>query len=190
MRNVAKYVLCVVAVAAAWIPVPARAQDCTAFLSNLQTWLEKKPNGPGTYKISFNMVTNRSDGKYGSYSEGPSGTHALLTYYPARLLGGLWIPPYLQGDVTQYFSDRRYNPGGGIGFAWAPFDSSRTDKTRVTINLSPLGTGFGTVTLTLLSWGNAEFSFKGLCHDGLMYGFTGNTMVVMSLNESYSPNIP
>jgi hypothetical protein len=189
MRRSAKYFLCVVALAAAWIPVPARAQDCTTFLSNLQTWLVTKPKGAGTYEISFNMVTNRSDGRYGSYSEGPTGTPAMLTYHPAHFIGGFWIPAYLQGEVVQYFSDRRYLPGGGIGFAWAPFDSSKTDKTLVTINLSTLGTSFGTVTLTLLSWGNAQVSFKGSCQDGLMYGFTGNTMVVMSLNEYYAPII-
>lgn len=188
-RNVAQCVLSVAIVAAFWMPVSASAQSCTTFLGNLQSWLVNKPNGPGTYDIAFNMVTNRSDGKYGSYSEGSTGTPGILQYYPAHFVNGLWLPPYLQGDVVQYFSDRRYLPGGGIGFPWAPFDPSATDKTRVTINLNPLGPGFGTVTLTLLSWGNAQVSFPASCQDGLVYGFTGNTMVVMSLNEYYVPLI-
>jgi hypothetical protein len=83
------------------------------------------------------MTSNLSDGKYVSYSEGPTGTEALLKYYPGSYVGGIWGPPYLQGDVTQYFTDRRYAPGG-VGLAWAPFDPFETDQTRITINLSPL----------------------------------------------------
>jgi hypothetical protein len=189
MRNLAKYVLSVAAFAALWMPIPASAQSCNTFLSNLESWLVNQPNGPGTYEVSFNMVTNRSDGKYASYSEGGSGTAGVLQYYPGRRIGVIWLPPYLEGDVVQYFSDRRYLPGGGIGFAWAPFNPLATDKTRVTISLNPLGSAFGTTTITLLSWGNAQSSFTPSCQNGLMYGFIGNTMLVMSLNESYFPPI-
>jgi hypothetical protein len=196
MRRLATCALCAAAATAALIPIPARAQSCTPFLGNLQTWLETKPNGPGTYEIAFTMVSSLSDGKYVSYAEGIQGTKAVLKYYAGHYVGGVWVPPYLQGDVTQYFTDRRYAPSG-TGLTWAPFDPFATDQAEVTINLSPLGSSFAKVILTLLSWGNTEFGFQGLCHDGLMYGFvhwpgpdqSANTMIVMSLNESYTPPI-
>jgi len=189
MRRIKRYLLCAVALGGMWIPTPASAQSCTTFLDNLQTWLVTKPNGPGQYEIRFNMVTNRSDGKYASYLEGPTGTPGALNYYPAHSVGGFFFPPYLQGTMTQYFSDRRYAPSGG--FAWAPFNSAATDQTRITISLgsSIFGAQFGEVTITLLSWGNASSSFMPSCQDGLMYGFVGNTMLVMSLNEEYFPLI-
>jgi hypothetical protein len=191
MSKIQQYLLCAAVLGGMWIPIPAQAQSCTTFLDNLENWLVTKPNGPGTYEIRFNMVTNRSDGKYASYLEGPAGTPGVLNYYPAHSVGGFLFPAYLQGTGTQYFSDRRYLPSGGVGFAWAPFASGATDQTKVTISLgnSLFGSQFGQVTITLLSWGNASSSFMPSCQNGLVYGFVDNTMVVMSLNEEYFPPI-
>jgi hypothetical protein len=168
----------------------AKAQSCNPMLTDIQNWFQTQPNGPGNYSINFNMVTNRSDGKYASYSEGSAGTPGQLYYHPASNVGFFFIPAYLQGDVTQYFSDRRFTTSPGT-FAIDPFDPARTDQTRVTILLGNtiLGAPFGQVTITLLSWGNAQSNFIPSCQNGLMYGFVGNTMFVMSLNKSYFPPI-
>ena len=159
-------------------------------LTDIQNWFQTKPKGPGNYQIDFNMVTDRSDGKYASYSEGPGASIGHLYYYPAHISGLILFPAYLQGDVRQYFSDRRWASGPGL-FAVNPFDPAHTDNTRVTINLgtSIFGIPFGQVTITLLSWGNAQSSFVPSCQNGLMYGFVGNTMFVMSLNKDFYPII-
>jgi len=169
----------------------ASAQSCDSMLNDIDNWFITQPNGPGNYSIAFTMVTNRSDGKYASYSEGNSGSPAELFYHPASRVGLFWFPAYLQGTVRQYFSDRRWAPSGGL-FAVNPFDPGRTDQTQVTISLgsSIFGSPEGEVTLTLLSWGNSQVSFPASCQDGLMYGFNGNTMFVMSLNKQYFPIIP
>jgi len=168
--------------------IHAPAQSCDAMLSDIVNWINTQPNGPGNYSITFTAVTNRSDGHYASYLESPTTAAGAvvpgpgkLTYHPPYTIGGWFFPAYLQGDMAQFFSDRRYGPGN-------PFDPSKTDKTRVTISLGTyLGVQFGQVTFTLLSWGNAQSTFIPSCQNGLMYGFIDNTMVVMSLNKQYDP---
>jgi hypothetical protein len=168
------------------ITTNAKAQSCDPMLNDILNWFVTEPNGPGNYKIDFNMVTNRSDGKYASYSEGqgPIATTGELDYHPASVVGFFFVPAYLQGTVRQYFSDRRSTTSAG---SLAPFDPGRTDQTRVTINLGAtiLGAPLGQVTLNLLSWGNAQSTFAPSCQNGLMYGFVDNTMFVMSLNKDF-----
>jgi hypothetical protein len=167
----------------------ASAQSCDAMLNDIVNWITTQPNGPGSYTVAFTAVTNRSDGLYASYLEAPTlvGTPSgsgTLTYHPPYTIGGWFFPAYLQGDMAQFFSDRRYAPYS------SPFDPSKTDKTRVTISLGTyLGVQFGQVTFTLLSWANAQLAFMPSCQNGLMYGFIDNTMVVMSLNKKYNPPI-
>jgi hypothetical protein len=181
----------------------AKAQSCGTFLSDINNWFLTQPDGPGTYKIRFTVVTNRTDGNYASYSEGSVGSLGTLTYRPARWIRGISYPPALQGTMTQYFSDRRYAPNGS-GLIWAPFDPGRTDSLGVTILLE---SGFlatqGEVILTLKSWGGTALAFQGQCtgelndgSGGLIYGVLqwppqsggSTTMAVMSLNEVFTPN--
>jgi len=168
----------------------ATAQSCNAMLTDFQNWFQTQPNGPGNYSISFNMVTDRADGRYASYAEGGGASSASLYYHPATSVGFIYVPAYLQGTAVQYFSDRRFTTSPGT-FALDPFDPARTDQIRVTINLGStiFGSPFGQVTITLLSWGNAQSTFAPSCQNGLMYGFVGNTMFVMSLNKSFYPPI-
>jgi hypothetical protein len=202
MNAIAKYVLCMAAVLGLWIPAPANAQSCTTFLTGINNWFLTQPKGSGTYSINFTMASNRTDGTYVSYSEGGSGTPGIPAYHPATSSGFFRTPAYLQGTLTEYFSDRRYVPPPGLGFPWAPFNPGNTDSLGVTIYLGnaaprPLGNGatLGEVVLTLKSWGNASYSFQGLCTDNMLYGFLAlpptnvPNLFVASLNESFSPPI-
>ena len=191
----AKLVLFAAAFAAVAVTPQAKAQSCNAVLTDIANWFQTQPNGPGYYSVRFNMVTNRADGLYASYAEGPSGTPAEMYYHPAHTVFSLWYPPYMQGDTVQYFSDRRYPPPSDpFGFAIEPFNSALTDKTRATIELGSSlilpHPHFGDVTITLLSWGNASSTFTPVCQNGVMYGFVGKTIYTMSLNKQYTPIIP
>lgn len=172
--------------AAVSLAPPAVAQSCDAMLNDFNNWFQTKPNGPGNYWISFNMVTNRADGLYVGYAEASSGGNALLQYYPAHVIGPVWFPPSLQGDTRQFFSDRRYYPPGTI--ASDPFDPNNTGTTHVSIKIPTLGTSYVTITMP---WGYA-YAFTPSCQNGLMYGFSDvdNTIFVMSLNKLYFPPSP
>lgn len=182
---------CLPLIASLGMPHAAMAQTCDAFLQDLQTWVTTQPNGPGDYRISFTMATNRTDGQYVSFSEGQ------LLYHAPSSSGYFYLPAYFQGDMTQYFSDRRFDPHpvpNGFLNPWAPFNPDKTDKLRVNVSLgwSIFGSALGKTTFTLLSWGNGQSSLTPSCPaglNGLMYGTISNTMYVMSLNKAFSPLI-
>src|SRR6516164_4957287 len=164
----------------------AMAQSCDAMLNDFNNWFLTKPNGPGNYWISFNMATNRADGLYVGYAEGISGGNALLQYYPAHIVGLQWFPPSLQGNLKEFFSDRRYYPAGAI--VSNPFDPDNTGTTRISITFPALGASYVTITMP---WGFSD-TITPLCQNGLMYGFSSvdNTLFVMSLNKLYVPPPP
>jgi len=122
------------------------------------------------------LTTNRSDGRYVSYAAGDLGNP--LIYVPAHWSGRVYLPPSLQGTVSQFFRDRTYDWSG----SFFPFAPTETDTLGVTIWL---GTGTniqpGEVTFTLVSWGNAIVNFFPERCDGMVYGLSGNTGLLLSL---------
>jgi hypothetical protein len=115
----------------------------------------------------------------------------VLTYHP-KAMGSL-DPPYLEGTLVQYFSARRYDPTNTGLIPWAPFNPFQVDNVGITIYLGsspapPLGSGvkLGQVTYTLYAFGNLQLTMQGICQDGLLYGFVGNSLQVMSLNEHFT----
>lgn len=176
-------------------PAAAGAQSCDVLASNIVSQFGNIPAGQGTMDVR--IVSNRSDGRYVMYGETPIESGATnpacqaagtclnggLQYYPARRVGVFYFPPYLSGTLTQFFSDRRYGTPPSSFLPSYPFNADNTDDLQLTIYLgnSIFGTKTGEVVYTLKSWGNAQGSFQGMCQDGMLYGFQGNTMFVFSL---------
>ncbi len=172
----------------------ARAQSCSTFASNIVSKFGTIPvNSTGT--MQARVATNRSDGNYVSYGElsdlsGAQGVLGPLVYHPASGIVGIdYIPPYLEGEVAQFFSDRRYTVGKGLQLFSDPFNPSKTDNLGITVWLGTETFGFppvtlhhpGDVTFTLNSWGKGTVPFPGLCQDGMIYGFNGPTAMILSL---------
>lgn len=172
----------------------ARAQSCSTYTSSIVSKFGTIPaNSIGT--MQARLATNRSDGAYVSYGElsdtsGAQGLLGPLVYHPASGIVGIdYVPPYLEGEVAQFFSDRRYTTGKGLQLFSDPFDPSKTDNLGITVWLGAETFGFppvtlhhpGDVTFTLNSWGKGTVPFPGLCQDGMIYGFNGPTMMVLSL---------
>lgn len=172
----------------------ANAQSCSTYASSIVSKFGTIPaNSTGT--MQARVTTNRSDGAYVSYGElsdlsGAQGTLGPLVYHPASGIVGVdYVPPYLEGEVAQFFSDRRYTVGKGLELFSDPFDPTKTDNLGITVWLGTETFGFppvtlhhpGDVTFTLNSWGKGTVPFPGLCQDGMIYGFNGPTMMILSL---------
>src|SRR3974377_395111 len=108
---------------------PANAQSCNSYVQNIINNYHIPRGYEGVMQVS--MTSNRADGQYVSYAEMPSmdeeqGSAGALVYHPA------WgpFPAYLQGTLTQYFCNRRFN---ARGFFNDPFNPQSTDKLGITI---------------------------------------------------------
>ena len=190
-KVIAKVVLAMAAFGGLWLPLHANAQDCSQFVENIVNTFGNIPAG-SQGQMEAALVSNRSDGQYVSYGEMPSlsgnsGSSGKLVYYPASR----GLPPYLKGTLSQFFSNRRFEPNksGPLGSQVSdPFNPNATDSLGVVVYL---GTRFafpasnditpGEVVFTLNSWGGGSFSFRGQCQDGMINGFIGNTEFVLSL---------
>jgi hypothetical protein len=220
-----RLILAVAALSAFAQPAAASAATCESLMSDLNTWFVKQPQGQGTYQVLTRITVLRSDGRYAGYVEGPSsGTTAsyagVLTYHPSSAPKfGLPFPAYLQDPATPagttrglsaYFSDRRYTTCTGTCLIAPefPFNARATDRQGVQIQLqdsfnivSRTSVPAGTVTFTLYSWGNAQYTMSGnQCtvngdgKGGIVYGFlstgSGDTeLIALSLNESFAPPV-
>jgi hypothetical protein len=173
-------------------PAGAHAQDCTTYMQNIiNNFSNIPPGGQATMQVA--MVSNRSDGRYVSYGEKPSmsgtnGSSGPLVYYPGGWTWFGYYPATLQGTLSQFFSDRRFNQNGSFN---DPFDPANTDNLGITIFLEYSyveGVNPGEVVLTLNSWGGGQLSFQGQCQNGMINGFDGvNTEFVLSLFNQYVP---
>ena len=175
-----RFALCLALLAALAMPTGAQAQSCSSFTQSIiNNFGAIPPGGEGVMQVT--LATNRSDGRYVSYAEMPSEDGHQGTSGPLVYSSGVFpfIPPSLQGTMSRYFSDRRFNYNG---FFNDPFDPNNTDSLGITIwlgNSAWYGISAGDVTLTLS--GGAKNSFHGACQDGMINGFSGNTEYVLSL---------
>ena len=185
-RNSAvKFALSLVAFAGLVSSGVANAQSCSTWASNIVTQFAASPRP----SLGARFATDRSDGAYVSYS---ASVGYPLTYVPAHRSGFAYIPPSLQGGSPQFFSDRLYEFNGNE----FPFSPTATDNLGMTIWLGTGGayspqTGYsiqpGDVTFTLYSWGNATATFVPERCDGMIYGLTGNTGLLLSLFDLPAP---
>ena len=165
------------------LPSLANAQSCSTWTSNVIAQLQSNPY------MGARIATNLSDGRYVSYAASQAQS---LNYVPAHRSGFLQLPASLLGSIPQFFSDRTFDFSGN----WEPFNPAATDNLGVTIWLGyggayiP-GVGYsiapGQVTFTLYSWGNATVSFTPERCDGMIYGISGNTGVLVSLFDMPAP---
>jgi hypothetical protein len=135
-----------------------------------------------------------------SYSTG------TLDYYPQKVIqfrNSIYVVPANfsnTGGSAQYlFSDRPFVcpqcPGAPPTFGpYQPFSVTDADNLGVTITaptaFSP--TQNPTITLSLLSWGGAQFSIQAQCIAGMLYGvLNDNDVIVFSLrNVRQKPRPP
>lgn len=140
------------------------------------------PTVPKGYLVEF-VMSAHSDTNIVSYTRGflsPSESSGFTTQ--------------LSGAGTALYSDRRYPqyeldyPGG-----WPPFDFRQPDKITLSISSSISRTTFSPaigVTITNNTWGGLKNYFSGQCDatTNLLYGSTGNALVVISFGLPYNPN--
>jgi hypothetical protein len=146
------------------------AGDCTAMIDDLMNWV-KNPQANYYNQIGVTMTSNVNTRKFASYS-----TSIYMSYYPAKLLITGYLPERLIGEGKTYFSDRTWNHPipGCTGFfcnSAEPFNPDTTDKLRITLKKHATNSTLANVTLTLLSWGNAQLNFNASCNNGHIYGF-------------------
>jgi hypothetical protein len=173
--NLSMTALLGVAIAGLYAAPRATAQSCDAMLIDLSNWSQTQPGG----SIGFSMATNRADGLYVGYAAGN------LFYHPQFTTGWVWFPARLQGETTEYFSDRQFfYPPGSLNSA--PFDPTRTGQTGISITI-PGVVPSSNVTITM-PWGGS-YSFAPSCQNGVMYGFSGvdDTIFSMSFKKVYPP---
>jgi len=195
MKNIVKYVLCVATLAGLWT-VPAAAQNCSTLLAGINNWFITQPDGPyGVYYLRVSLVGNNAAGGYDSFAEGPHGQPALFSYTPAQKIGNNTYPPYVKGNLTTYFSDRRFDPSNSGATPWAPFNPNSVDSATAQIFLqgsAALGIKAGEIVMQNNTWGGTT-TYQGVCANGLM---TWSTQVpptyvwthfTMSLNEDFFP---
>jgi hypothetical protein len=165
---------------------PASADaSAVAFLQPYVTWAQTKPNGPGTYALSVTMVSNEPSSLV-SYTEQdvlPLEDHWVnFGRFWWHFLGFYSSQPYGQ-DGTQYFSDRRFvlNPNSFFNY---PFDPNRTDRLGMGLDAN-----FGTLSLTLKSWGNGVLSADLHAANGVLTGvITGGkepVTVILSVQQRF-----
>lgn len=174
-----KFALSLIALAGLLSSGIANAQSCSTWASNIVAQFGASP--PPSF--GARLTTNRSDGAYVSYA---ASQGYPLTYVAGHRSGSVYIPPSLQGGSSQFFSDRLYE-FNGVEF---PFSPTATDNLGMTIWLGTGGlystkNGYsiqpGDVTFTLYSWGNALVTFVPERCDGMIYGLSGNTGLLLSL---------
>lgn len=76
----------------------------------------------------------------------------------------------LFGDGTQYFNDRA--PGNN------PFNPTATDRVELTLTLPN-----GPLVMTLESWGNVLMQYTLECKDNLLFGYSGDIAIIISLSQ-------
>ena len=177
----AKIMLGVALVAGLAIPLQAHAQNCTSFADSI---INKFGNIPaGDYgEIQVTMVSNTSDGSQATYGEMPSislvnGNAGRFRYHPATSTSAA----YLDGYLTRFFSNHRFNPNGGFSLSSDPFNPKATDSIYVTIELSG-SPGFFIFWQSIYPAGLVPIVIvQGQCQAGMINGAYGNQEFILSL---------
>lgn len=193
-------VMSLIAGVAVLLPATAGAQACAALVSEYTGWLTRTtlPNGSlealpaGTRKaVAFTIVSNqRNDQPESSIPTRRNNLDALRsTNTVAYGIGSMRALStasgiHLEGVGQFLFSDRAADPG----LAVHQFFSGDTDVIRLNVEPS------GTVTITLVRWGNAVLRFSAQCQNGVMYGFApgigGNASPALYVVSFFKQLIP
>jgi hypothetical protein len=141
-----------------------KAQSCDALLKDLMNYAKEG----GT--ISYQIVGLGGDNYWGQYAKGE------LSYSASTVSGSKITIETLTGGGLQYFSDRSDEcppRTSGFGnpndFRW--FSKYKTDE--INLKLSRGGLIVKNcptpVTITLITWGNAKYTFCPTCKGEFMY---------------------
>jgi hypothetical protein len=133
------------------------AGNCTLMLNDLMNWAKIIPIF-GNNVVNVTMTSNVHNRKFASFS------NAKLDYRSPFFSGLVFVSESLTGDGTTYFSDRKW---GGVN----PFNPAQQDKIRLRLTKNSLDATKANVSITLLSWGNAQVNFSAQCDNGHIYGF-------------------
>jgi hypothetical protein len=156
-------------------PSPSEADTAAAraLLKDNWDWVRTRPDDPDSFHaVEIRIATVESARHWVGYTtaklrpevnhEGPRGEH-----HRDRTLVGFG---------TQYFSDRRWQSPSSP--EQNPFDPSKQDRVRIAIDVES-----ATLTMTLKTWGDAEFVVPLFASNGLLYGYSGPAMLVIDFKQ-------
>ncbi len=155
--------------------------DCWEFFDDLAKYLQAPGPREERY-VDFTMVMNKADMKWAQYTVGS------LSLKPGSQAGQTLTFASLNGDATQYFSDRTWSdpPTDPPTFVQNhPFNPRDTDRLHLSIGLNPIHHEEGpTLTLTLSSWNNAESTSTLKYAEGFVYGIVEDGMYVFAFKKN------
>jgi hypothetical protein len=179
------------AVALVSFPKIARADNsCQDFFSDLNQWGKQSPQTHGYDLIGVSVMQPESNSRFASYFESGNSffSRSQLTYFPSFTGLNTLYPARISGNVTEVFSDRRFDFSSG-GFPLLnpyPFDPRQSQSGTITITLSPLEANSN------VSFG-LGFEFTPQCSNGFVYGFMptnqGIRAYVLSIKKVMIPQV-
>lgn len=149
----------------------AQAQSCQPLIDDLINFAANPQ--PGTEnRIKFQMVANREAADWAQFvgHQFSDPGEGELHYTPGRFIGWFYIPPSLEGNGKQFFSDRVWFRSGEI--IGHPFDPDRTDMLYLSFDISPFSSTYGRLFYT--PQGSATAASDPQCRNGFLYGFIGD----------------
>jgi len=135
---------------------------CTDFINDI--FLNPVQGGGSPVIGDCSITTNQRNGVV-SYAAGSIAYSRRTSTHPPRWtsVAGVWRNSFPAVHLPYYFSDRTGSGGG-------PFSASNFDNLGLEIALLGNNDQLG-VTLTLRSWGNAQFQVNVMgCDAGVLYG--------------------
>lgn len=133
-----------------------------------ENWCTQKSQGDGDYYLGMHLTSNNK-------------ANNVVTYVVARLhMKKTGDATSFTGEAFQYFSDRLWAfpvPDGMLLIPQYPFDPNRVEKFSVRIDV-------GTNQVTL---GSTVFIAKW--EQGILYGFSPNTMYTITFSKGFIPVI-
>ena len=158
-------------------------------LDDLFTWAAQEPVTNMTRAMcNLSTTTSRFQNKdHNLVTYGEGGLVYRPGYWLQESFFRIYVPPSFSGELTQYFSDRRYStdPQTFINY---PFAHDATDPLAVSISASVYA-GYS-VTIHSPNYGGS-FSFQPQCAAGVIYGVIDTTeLVAISLCDRSSQAPP
>jgi hypothetical protein len=123
-------------------------------------WLTKQSKGPGTYRVSFTLVTNM-----GGDAQGIAHANSV-SYGTGDLALDAAVRTFI-GKGTLFFNTSLWGPPGG--FATNPFDPNATHPVTITIDIET-----GRLTFSDPR-ANVNEAADLRCANGVMYGFANSS---------------
>jgi hypothetical protein len=147
------------------------AGDCVGLLSQLVSHSAAQENF-----LNFVFVGAQEGAKWGVFTEGRLDVSGYMS---------------LGGQGTSYASARRWypprNPASPTGFVGPgfPFSPYKTEQVRLDITRDFLGSNRVYIVVTLLNWGNSQYTSFPSCDNGMMHGVIGGSAYAISFGKVF-----